>query len=54
VVFNLLHVRTEIQDDHYAYYEPAEVLQSLLQLPCQVTLLDDYLPNDFTVICRKK
>lgn len=57
VVFNLLHSRTSYRDscqDHvYAYYDPAEVLAMLLRLPCRTIILDDYLPNDFTVICQK-
>ncbi len=55
VVVNLLHVRTPEPDkyDHCAYYDPADVLAGLADLPCDAHVVDDYLPNDFTVICRK-
>ncbi len=52
VVFNLLHVRARRKYAHCAYYDPAEVLSLLRERPCQARLVDDYLPNDFTVICR--
>ena len=53
VVVNLLHVRTPEKYDHCAYYDPADVLARLADLPCEARVVDDYLPNDFTVICRK-
>ncbi len=52
-VFNLLHERTQYQEDGYFYCNPEDVLKMLRGLPCEPRLLDDYLPNDFTVICRK-
>ena len=53
VVVNLLHVRTPDKYDHCAYYDPADMLTGLADLPCEARIVDDYLPNDFTVICRK-
>jgi SAM-dependent methyltransferase len=52
-VFNLLHKRAPHDDDRYFYCEPAEVLEILAPLHCRPRIIDDYLPNDFTVICRK-
>jgi len=53
VVFNLLHVRARPRFSHCAYHEPREVLQILAQLPCRARIIDDYLPNDFTVVCER-
>ena len=53
LVFNLLHRRAEFRDDRYAYADPGEVMRILEPLPCEARVVDDYLPNDFTVICRK-
>ena len=54
VVFNLLHHRAERQYDHCAYYDPEEVLSHVRPIASDVRLIDDYLHNDFTVICRPK
>jgi SAM-dependent methyltransferase len=53
VVFNLLHVRARRRGGRYFFYDPQEVLTLVRRHPCEVRLLDDYLPNDFTVICRQ-
>jgi len=52
VVFNLLHARYAGSDGTYFYHDPDDVRAMLRDLPCELRLLDDYLPNDFTVICR--
>lgn len=52
-VFNLLHSRAASQEQTYFYYHPDQVLEMLRDLPCQVRIVDDYLHNDFTVICEK-
>ena len=52
VVFNLLHVRSAGINRQYAFYDPQAVLEILRPFPCEVRLVDDYLANDFTVICR--
>jgi SAM-dependent methyltransferase len=51
MVVNLLHARNEMRYPHCTYYDPDEVIKILEQMPCKVRLIDDYLPNDFTVIC---
>ena len=52
-VFNLLHRRADVCHEGYVYYDPAEVLKDLEALTCHVTVVDDYLDGDFTLICRK-
>ena len=51
VVFNLLHHRGRDDDPRYFYYDPDRVAAMLERHGCDVELLDDYLPQDFTVIC---
>ena len=51
LVFNLLHVRAAGYG-YCAYYDPAEVLPWVAPIAREVQVIDDYLPNDFTVICR--
>ncbi len=53
VVFNLLHSRAASQEQTYFYYHPDEVRRMLAKFPCAIEIVDDYLHNDFTVICRK-
>ena len=53
LVFNLLHHRTLGKDKSYAYYNPQQVIELLSPTVARIRLLDDYLPNDFTVICEK-
>lgn len=54
VVVNLLHARWPGREEGYFFYEPAFVLAQLARHAVDVTLLEDYLPNDFTVIVRKR
>lgn len=54
LVFNLLHKRSENRDDRYFYYHPDEVrsiLTPILPEHSTVEIIDEYLPNDFTVVC---
>ncbi len=53
VVFNLLHVRARQRFGHCCYHDPADVQELLKRYACRVRLLDDYLFNDFTLICEK-
>ena len=53
LVFNLLHSRARGSDRNYAYYDPDKVLPSVSGAGWETQLLDDYLPNDFTIICRR-
>jgi len=51
--FNLLHARASSMYSHCFYWQPAEVRKMLADFCGQVEIIDDYLMNDFTVICRK-
>lgn len=53
LVFNLLHRRAENKHDQCIYFDPDEILRMLAPLPCRADVIDDYLPNDFTVVCVK-
>ncbi len=53
LVFNLLSARTPWRDEKYFFYNPADVIELLAPLGCKMQIVDNYLPNDFTVICKK-
>jgi len=53
LVFNLLDQRCGAQGDFCVYFHPDEVLNLLAPFPCESRVIDGYLPNDFTVICRR-
>lgn len=52
-VFNLLHSRAAASEETYFYYHPDNVRAMLRDLPCTIRIIDDYLHNDFTVICTR-
>ena len=54
LVFNLLHARADTHYDHCVYYTPDQLAPILDQLACDWRVVDDYLPNDFTVICTPR
>ncbi|HDY65056.1 MAG TPA: class I SAM-dependent methyltransferase [Phycisphaerae bacterium] len=54
LVANFLHSRETPCDPKYFHYDPADVIEILEPL-CprdNIQLVDDYLANDFTLICR--
>lgn len=53
LVFNLLHKRAA-GGGPYFYFDPKQVRPMLAALPCRTRIISDYLPNDFTVVCRKR
>ena len=53
LVFNLLHARAAGPDRTYVYHDPADVQTILHPLDVKFRILEDYLPNDFTVIAEK-
>lgn len=53
VVFNMLHHRAACGDPQYFYHNPRQVRQILETLGASCVIVDDYLDNDFTVICSK-
>jgi SAM-dependent methyltransferase len=57
VVFNLLHCESRDREDGYSYFHPDEIRRMIKGMPDKVGRLDiieDYLHNDFTVVCRKR
>ncbi len=52
-VVNLLHARAADKEDRYFYYDPAAVKAMWQPLAENVRVVEDYLPNDFTLIARK-
>jgi SAM-dependent methyltransferase len=53
-VVNFLHTRGEWGDRRYFHYDPDDVLAIARPHCRQVRLVDDYLPNDFTLVCRPR
>jgi len=53
VVFNLLHHRARRRYEHCVYHDPEEATALVRPFGCDTRVVDDYLPNDFTVICKK-
>ena len=56
VAFNLLDYRSPARDETYYYFNPAEIVQMIEGLHCRpkkVQIIEQYLNNDFTVICEK-
>ncbi len=54
IVFNLLHNGSPDREDAYYYYDPAEVEKIIDDLSLgfrKVEIIEQYLKNDFTVIC---
>lgn len=54
LMVNFLRARTSLSDPMYFYYRPDDVLGILQPLVGEdhVEMIDGYLPNDFTVLCR--
>jgi SAM-dependent methyltransferase len=56
VVFNLLHHNSPDKEEQYYYFNPEELsvmLDKLGEKVKKVNLVENYLQNDFTVICYK-
>ncbi len=56
LVFNLLHEKSADREPEYRYYRPDAVrdtLRSCCPSSAEIRILDEYLPNDFTVIVRR-
>lgn len=52
LVINLLNESSPDRDDHYFYFNPAEAQAKMEALGRRVTVINDYLSNDFTLIGR--
>ncbi|MFN4216055.1 MAG: class I SAM-dependent methyltransferase [Brevinematales bacterium] len=54
LVFNALHCRSHCPEERYVYYDPEEVLSFLRsRYSYKITLVDEYLINDFTILMEK-
>lgn len=56
VVFNLLHHKSPGREDQYFYFVPEDVKKLIEDLPYNfkdIKIIEKYLQNDFTVVCRK-
>ncbi len=56
VAFNLLHYKSPDKETPYFYYKPDDVVGIIEELPYEidrVNIVEQYLKNDFTVICHK-
>ncbi|MBN1500983.1 MAG: class I SAM-dependent methyltransferase [Spirochaetes bacterium] len=52
VVFNLLSSKSNNKEDKYFYFNSSAVLEIVSGLPfSSVRIIEDYLDNDFTVVC---
>lgn len=58
VAFNLLHFKSPDKEEDYFYFDPDELKKELEErfpeVLKDIQIIDDYLHNDFTVICHKK
>lgn len=52
-VANFLHCRCRRQHEHCHYFDPETLRAAMLQRGLRVTLIDDYLENDFTLVLRR-
>ena len=52
-VANFLHCRCRRQYEHCHYFDPDALCTAMEQCGLNVTLIDDYLENDFTLVLRR-
>lgn len=56
VAFNLLHDMSPDKEGQYYYYKPDIVVELIKEMPYridEVNIIEQYLKNDFTVVCHK-
>jgi ubiquinone/menaquinone biosynthesis C-methylase UbiE len=56
IVFNLLHIDSPSKENLYYYFSPddvARILEPISKRLEKVNIIENYLQNDFTVICLK-
>lgn len=56
VAFSLLDSRSPSREDTYYYFTPSSVVDRIESLECRprkVQIIEQYLNNDFTVLCEK-
>ena len=54
IIVNMLHERAQNKEAEYFYYDPEETAKLAESFTWKVDVIDDYLHNDFTLICEKK
>jgi ubiquinone/menaquinone biosynthesis C-methylase UbiE len=52
-VANFLHCRCRRKHEHCHYFDPETLRAAMAQRGLSVTLIDDYLENDFTLVLRR-
>ena len=52
-VFNLLNPSSPDRDDRYFYYEPSKAIDLASEWVQDIEVIEGYLDNDYTLICRK-
>lgn len=57
ICFNLLHYKSPNREDAYYYFSPEEA-KDIIKQACncdnvEIQISEDYLKNDFTVLCKK-
>ena len=52
-VFNLLDPSSPDRDEKYFYFEPEAAIELVSEYADKVELIQGYLANDYTLICRK-
>lgn len=57
VCFNLLHYKSPNKEDTYFYFSPDEAVEIIRKASAEkdisIDIAEDYLKNDFTVLCKK-
>jgi len=51
--FNMLHERSSDFMDTYFYTNPEKISRIIAPYANRIKIIDDYLKNDFTVVCQK-
>ncbi len=55
VIFNLLSINSCDKEDKYYYFNSSDVINHVSEFPFTgISVIEDYLENDFTFICSKK
>jgi len=57
ICFNLLHYKSPNKEDTYYYFSPEEakeiIQESSIGKEMSIEIVEDYLKNDFTILCKK-
>lgn len=53
IAFNMLKKGEHMEDETFAVYDPKQIIEEMRKLSPKVSLIEDYLAYDFTVVVRK-